>query len=262
MRWVQPYILYDIAEQAQKAPIKAQASLDTVLTWGERLPPDMLKAILPIIPNLMFYGTTEFAPIVGWNLYERDLFGEVPDGNDIMVVQENKAVPLGDTGEIWVRGCAMFDGYLDDPEATAAAITPDGWFQTGDMGRMDSRGRIQIVGKKAEVISYATRKIFPITVEMFLKRMPSVAKCVVVGIPDARVFEEICACIVPSDGCTLTAEDVLNYAREEMLENPEIEGIPKYVLIGESVPSTSTGKTDGKTIREMAIDKFSVDRNE
>ncbi len=252
-----PYILYDIAERARKTPIETLASLDTVTTGGERLPQDVLKAILPIIPNLlMYYGTTEFPPIGLWNLYERDPFGEVLEGNDIMVAQEKNAVPLGDTGEIWVRSCAMFDGYLDDPEATAAAITPDGWFQTGDMGRMDSRGRIQIVGRKSEVISYATRKIFPVTIETFMKRMPSVAKCVVVGIPDPRVFEEICAFVVPKEGFTITAEDVLNYAKGEMLGNPEVGGIPKYVLIGKAVPSTSTGKVDRKAIREMAIDKF------
>ena len=255
--WFMPYILYDIGKRATKGPIEALASLDTVMTGGERLSQEVLKAILPIIPNLIIcYGATEFIPIAVWNLYERDLFGEVSDGTDIMLTQEKKAVPLGETGEVWVRGCPRFDGYMDDPEATAAAITPEGWFKTGDIGRMDSRGRIQIVGKKAEVISYANTKIFPVTIETFLKRMPSVAKCVVVGIPDPRVFEEICAFIVPKEGFAIVAEDVLNYAKKEMLGNPEVGGIPKYVLIGEAVPSTSTGKVDRKAIRQMAIDKF------
>ncbi len=254
-----PYILHDIGERAKKVPIEALASLHTVMTTGERLSQDVLKAILPIIPNLiMYYGTTECPPIAGWNLYERDLFGEVLDGNDLMVAQEKKVVPIGDIGEIWVRGCLMFDGYMDDPEATANAITPDGWFQTGDMGRMDSRGRIQIMGRKSEVISYATRKIFPIAIETFFKRMPSVEKCVVVGIPDSRFFEEICAFIVPSQSFNVTADDILSYAKEEMLGNPEIGGIPKYVLIGETIPTTSMGKTDRKAIRQMAIDKFLV----
>ncbi len=254
-----PYILYDIGKRATKGPIEALASLDTVITGGERLLPEVLKSILPIIPNLtMYYGTTEFPSIAWWNLYERDDFGEVCGENDAMVAQEKNAVTLGDMGEILARGYPMFDGYLDDPEATAAAKTPDGWFHTGDMGRMDSRGRIQVVGRKSEVISYATRKIFPIDIETFLKRMQCVAKCVVVGVPDARVFEEICAFVIPSEDFNITAEDVLSYAKEEMLGNPEIGGIPKYVLIGETIPTTATGKTDRKAIRQMAIDKFLV----
>ncbi len=252
-----PYILYDVGKQATKGPIEALASLDTVMTGGERLSPEVLKAILPIIPNrALYYNATEFPLIARWNLYERDDFGEVCGGNDVMVVQEKNVVSLGDIGEILVRGCPVFDTYLDNPEATTAAKQPDGWFHTGDMGRMDSRGRIQVVGRKSEVISYATRKIFPIDVETFLKRMPCVAKCVVVGIPDPRVFEEICAFVIPSDGFNITAEDVLSYAKEEMLGNPEIGGIPKYVLIGETIPTTPTGKTDRKAIRQMAIDKF------
>ncbi len=88
--------------------------------------------------------------------------------------------------------------------------------------------------------------------------MPSVAQCVVVGVPDPRVYEEICAFVIPNEGCSITTEDVVNHMRAQVLGNPDIGSVPKYVLFGYRTPTGGTGKVDRKAIRAMALEKFAL----
>ncbi len=252
-----PYMLYDIAQQVRGRPTGALSSLRSVFTCGERLSEDLRREILHIIPKLeMVYGSTECLPVARWNLYEGEAYGEVCHGVDLQIAENGTAVPLGDIGEIWVRGCNMFHGYLDDPEQASSLISADGWFQMGDVGRMDSRGRIQIVGRKSDVISRGTRKIHPVTVENLLKRLPCVAQCAVVGVPDPRVFEEICAYVVPVPGCNITAGDIIKQAKTHLLGSRGTACVPKYVVVADTLPMGSTGKVDRKAIKAMAIQMY------
>ncbi len=254
-----PYMLYDIIEQIKKRPTGAFSSLRGAITGGERLSPELLSQSLSIIPRLcMAYGLTEFSPIAKWNMRETDQFGEICDEVEIKILLEGKAAAVGDIGEITVRGPHMFHSYLDNDKETRAAFSSDGFLHTGDMGKMDSRGRLQVVGRKSEVISHATRKIYPAVMEKVVKELPSVAQCVVVGVPDPRVYEEICAYVIPNKGCSITAEEVVTHIRAQMLGNPDIGSVPKYVLFGDRAPTGGTGKVDRKAIRAMAVEKFAL----
>ncbi len=254
-----PYMLYDIVEQAKKRPPGAFSSLRGAMTGGERVSQELLSQSVSIIPRLsMAYGLSEFGLIAKWNARETDEFGEILDDVEIKILLDGKPATVGDIGEIMARGPHMFHGYLDDDKETRAVFSADGWLHTGDMGKMDSRGRIQVVGRKSEAISHAGSKIYPAVIEKVVKEMTSVAQCVVVGVPDPRVYEEICAFVIPNEGCSVTTEDVVNHIKAQMLGNPDIGGVPKYMLFGDRAPTGSTGKVDRKAIRAMAVEKFAL----
>ncbi len=255
-----PYLLHDMVERESKMPHGDFPSLQSAVTGGERFSNDLRKDAIRIIPKLkLLYGLTECIIVARWNLFEDDAHGEICEGKEIKILSEGQSLPEGDPGEVLVRGPHVFHSYLDDPKHTKAAFTTDGWFHTGDMGKIDSRGRIQLLGRKTEVISHGTRKIYPSTIEKTVKEMPSVAQCVVVGVPDPRVFEEICAFVVPKEGFSVTTDDVINYSKVRMLGNADIGCVPKYVIIGDTVPTVTTGKVDRKAIRVMAVEQFSVE---
>ncbi|WP_258348047.1 long-chain-fatty-acid--CoA ligase [Saccharopolyspora gregorii] len=108
-------------------------------------------------------------------------------------------LPAGETGEVVVRGHNVFAGYLDDPEATSAALV-DGWFRTGDMGVKDAEGYLAIVDRKKDLIIRNGYNIYPREVEELLIRHPAVAQCAVIGLPDPGRGEEVCAVVVPERG--------------------------------------------------------------
>ncbi|MCX2729949.1 long-chain fatty acid--CoA ligase [Saccharopolyspora sp. NFXS83] len=108
-------------------------------------------------------------------------------------------LPAGEVGEIVVRGHNVFAGYLDDPDATAAAVV-DGWFRTGDMGTKDAEGYVSIVDRKKDLIIRNGYNIYPREVEELLIRHPAVAQCAVIGLPDPGRGEEVCAVVVPERG--------------------------------------------------------------
>jgi cyclohexanecarboxylate-CoA ligase len=107
-------------------------------------------------------------------------------------------VGVNETGELWVRGPELFEGY-DDPAATAAAFTEDGWFRTGDLGVLDERGWLTIVGRIKDVIIRGGENIAPAEVEIVLEAHPAVRQAAVVGYPDRRLGERACAFVV-ADG--------------------------------------------------------------
>ncbi len=251
------YMIYDITEQAKRRPIGALSSLRSVMAGGERMPDDVLQEVLRLIPTLsMGYGLTEYAPIARWDMLEGDAFGEIRGGVELKISDEGRLHSTLYTGEILVRGHHMFHSYLDDVEQTNAAFANGGWFRTGDVGKIDSRGRIQIMGRKSEVISHGNKEIYPSTMEIPIKKMPSVAQCVIVGVPGKTTSEDICAFIVPKEGFSVTEDDIRACSTDYMLQHPDIGYVPKYVITGDKPPTGSTGKVDRQAIRAMSIEKY------
>ena len=116
------------------------------------------------------------------------------DGND---------VPYGEIGEIAARGPSVHLGYHNNPAANAASFTDDGWFRTGDLGRFtDESGNVQLSGRSKEIINRGGKKFFPREIEEMLYTHPDVMHAAMVGLPDARLGERNCLCIIPSPGAT------------------------------------------------------------
>ena len=113
-------------------------------------------------------------------------------------VATGETVPCGTVGEICTRGYLVMDGYLGDPEATAAAIDPDGWLHTGDLGSMDERGYCRIAGRIKEMIIRGGENIYPAEIEAVLLSHPGVAEVAVVGVPDRFWGEQVGAVIRPA----------------------------------------------------------------
>lgn len=163
-------------------------------------------------------------------------------------VSTGKALPIGVTGEICVRGYVVMQGYYGQPDATASAIDADGWLHTGDMGYLDENGNIHLAGRLKELIIRGGENISPKEIETIFFEDSQVVQCKAVGVPDAFYGEEICLCIVtdPQNPCDEA------YIRSQMEGKLAAYKIPRYILFLESVPVTSTGKIKLQELKDIA----------
>ncbi|WP_176444218.1 FadD3 family acyl-CoA ligase [Rhodococcoides kyotonense] len=147
-------------------------------------------------------------------------------------------VKIASSGEILLRGPNVMLGYLDDHAATSEAIDDDGWLHTGDIGILDGRGYLTITDRLKDMYIAGGFNVYPAEIEQSLARLPGVAESAVVGIPDDRLGEVGHAFVVPREGSTLTADDVVAYCREQMANFK----VPRVVTFRESLPRNASGK--------------------
>lgn len=160
-----------------------------------------------------------------------------PDGRD---------VPSGVVGEVWTRSAQNMLGYWDNPEATAAALTADGWLRTGDAGYLDSDGYLYLHDRIKDMIVSGGENVYPAEVENVLMTHPGVADAAVIGVPDQRWGEAVKAVVVPSAGADLTEADLIGYARTRLGGFK----LPKSVDFVEALPRTPSGKILKRALRE------------
>jgi malonyl-CoA/methylmalonyl-CoA synthetase len=202
---------------------------------AERLP-----AVLGRLP-LVRYGTTE----TGLNVSNTcddphaDTIG-VPLPGVMARLWSGDAEPAaGQDGEIQLRGPQVFGGYWQDPEATAAAFTKDGWFRTGDIGRVDPvSGQLVIRGRIKEMIISGGLNVYPAEVEMALESHPSVAEAAVAGVPDERWGEQVSAWVVMRPSCEFDERALIAHARTQLTAYK----CPKQVFELEALPRNPMGK--------------------
>jgi oxalate---CoA ligase len=154
----------------------------------------------------------------------------------------------GVAGEVVVRGPTVFAGYLDDPEATAAAFLCDGWFRTGDRGYLDNEGYLYLTGRLSETINRGGEKIAPEEIDQALASHPAVASAAVFAVPDARLGEDIVAAVVLKLGATATPRELRGW----MLDLLSPFKVPRRIWIVEDLPQTATGKVK----RGVLADRF------
>ena len=143
-----------------------------------------------------------------------------------------------------IRGHNVFAGYLDDPDATAAAIV-DGWFRTGDIGRKDEDGFISIVDRKKDLIIRGGFNVYPREVEEVLVRHDAVAQVAVIGVPDPEKGEEICAVVVAVPGAQLDADELVAWARERLGRHK----YPRVVHVVDELPLGPSHKVLKRELR-------------
>lgn len=163
-------------------------------------------------------------------------------------------------GELQVRGPQVTAGYYDDPDATAAAFTFDGWLRTGDLGRIDEQGYLTLVGRIKEAYRCAGEMVMPREVEQVIEQFPGVAQAFVVGVPDARVEEVGCACIVPYAGSAIDAAALIDFCRARLARFK----VPRHVLTfaAEEIPLTATGRPKKYQLVELAAARLAVARED
>ncbi len=195
------------------------------------------------------YGLTECSPFACYNHEFRHKFGSVgtPVENvEIRIVDDNhRDVPLGEWGEICIRGPGVMQGYWNKPEETSRALR-NGWLHSGDIGTMDDEGYVFIVDRVKDMINVAGLKIWPAEVEQFLYRHPAVKEVAVYGIPHPEKGEVVKAAIVLKEGATATAEGINAFCREHMA----VYKVPAVVVFLDELTKSPTGKILKRILRD------------
>jgi cyclohexanecarboxylate-CoA ligase len=169
-------------------------------------------------------------------------------GMEVRVVDANgNAVPFGQEGQLQVRGCSNFIGYLKRPELDNT--NAEGWFDTGDLARMDAEGYIRIAGRSKDIIIRGGENIPVVEVEGLLFKHPAIAAVAVVGYPDARLGERACAFVVLREGALLTFEEMVAYLKAQQMAQ---QYIPERLQIVDELPRTPSGKIQKFKLRETA----------
>jgi HIP---CoA ligase len=154
----------------------------------------------------------------------------------------------GDDGEVLLRGPNVMVGYLDDPEATRAAIEPDGWLHTGDIGHLNERGYLTITDRLKDMFTVGGFNVYPAEVENAIMRLDSVLDCAVVGKPDERLGDIGLAYVVTRPGASLSAADVIAHCRERLANFK----VPREVVFVATLPRNAGGKVLKRDLRERA----------
>ena len=194
------------------------------------------------VPVGQIYGCTETAPIATVLLKEdavRKLgsAGKPAPHCDVKLVE----------GEVWVRGPNVMRGYWNDPVATAAALTPDGWFKTGDLARLDDSGYFWIIGRSKDVIISGGENIYPAELENVLADCPEIAECAVMGMPDSQWGESACAFIVRKQDSQLDEAAVLALFTDRLAKYKH----PRRVLFLDSLPKNALGKVQKPELKRL-----------
>jgi cyclohexanecarboxylate-CoA ligase len=167
-------------------------------------------------------------------------------GMEIRVIDPNgQLVPTGTQGSLQARGCSNFVGYLKRPELDNTDA--EGWFDTGDLARMDDDGYIRIAGRSKDIIIRGGENIPVVEVENLLFRHPAVAEVVVVGYPDARLGERACAFVRPREGAQFTFHDMTTYLADQKMAR---QYIPERLEVVAELPRTPSGKVQKFRLRE------------
>ncbi len=198
------------------------------------------------------YGLTETCGPICFNAPQARKPGSVgrllPGCTARFVDDNGQDVPPGESGEIWLKGPPIFKGYHNLPELTAEVLTADGYFKTGDLGRMDEDGFLHITGRKKDLIAVAGEKVAPREVEELLMKHPTVAEAAVVGKKDPGRGEVVVAFIIPREGQEVQAAALRDFCREQGLPNWKT---PREIIITQELPRSPTGKVLKRELQDQ-----------
>ncbi|HLT59454.1 MAG: AMP-binding protein [Limnochordales bacterium] len=206
------------------------------------------------------YGLTETSPVITtahWRETRPGSCGKAVGDTELKVVAPGGTpVGPGEAGELWARGTAIMLGYWRRPDATAQAITPDGWFKTGDIVRMDGDGYVYIVDRVKDMINVAGEKVYPREVEEVLHAHPALADAAVVGVPHPDKGEVPKAYVVPKPGAAVSADEIQAYCRERLARFK----VPAEVEFVAEIPRSASGKTLRRKLRAAGGTEGSEDQ--
>ncbi len=242
------------------------SSLRTGLMAGSPCPVEVMKrciADMHMAEVGIAYGMTETSPVSTQTRADDDLerrtstIGRVHPHVEIKVIDQftGEVAPRGEPGELCTRGYSVMLGYWDQPDKTAEAIDEDGWMHTGDLAVMRQDGYANIVGRIKDLVIRGGENVYPREVEEFLYTHPDIEDVQVIGVPDERYGEEVCAWVKMRSGATpLDADAVREFATGKLAHYK----IPRYVMVVDEFPMTVTGKIRKVEMREQAVEALGV----
>jgi len=240
------------------------SSLRTGCMAGSPCPVEVMKQVIDVLGMVdvtIAYGMTETSPVSfqtgpGDPLERRvSTIGQVQPHLEVKILGEaGEVTPRGVPGEICTRGYSVMLGYWDDPERTAEAVDADGWMHTGDIGVIDAAGYGNVVGRIKDMVIRGGENLYPREIEEFLYRHPKIADVQVVGVPDDRFGEELCAWVRLHPGETADEDEIRAFCRGQIAHHK----IPRYVRFVDEFPMTVTGKVQKYLIRRTMIEELGL----
>ncbi len=205
------------------------------------------------VPIIEGYGLSETSPVATCNpILNREYNGTIGlpfPGTEIAILDDaGQPVPLGQPGEIAIRGPQVMAGYWNRPDETAKVMTPDGFFKSGDVGIMDERGYIRIVDRKKDMILVSGFNVYPNEIEQVITTHPGVVECAAIGVPDDKSGEAVKVFVVRKDPA-LTVEQLLEFCKENFTGYKK----PKYIEFRDELPKSNVGKILRRELRDAAV---------
>ncbi len=231
--------------------------LRTGIMAGSPCPVEVMKRVVAqmhMAEVTIAYGMTETSPVSFQSSTDDPLelrvstVGRIQPHVEVKIVDsEGRIVPRGATGELLTRGYSVMLGYWDDEVRTREAIDVAGWMHTGDLATLDAAGYCNIVGRLKDMVIRGGENVYPREIEEFLYRHPKVQDVQVVGVPDQKYGEELCACIIVRAGEKLSEQEVRDFCKGQIAHYK----IPRYIRLVDSFPMTITGKIQKYLMRDQ-----------
>ena len=230
------------------------SALEVCVSGGAAMPVELMREFEAQFgcPVLEGYGLSETSPVASFNRRDRERkpgsIGLPLDGVEMRVVDEGgDEVAQGEVGEIAIRGHNVMKGYWRRPDATAEVLDADGWFRTGDMGRVDADGYFFIVDRKKELVIRGGYNVYPREVEEVFYEHPDVREAAVIGIPHDDLGEEVAAAIALKDGARTSAGELRDFVKERVAAYK----YPRVVWLVDELPKGPTGKILKREIKPI-----------
>ncbi len=238
-----------VAETGASVP-----TLRTFLCAGAPIPGPLVEQARKVLGTKIVsaWGMSENGAVTLINLEDDDELAFTTDGCplpgvEVKVVGESgKTLPAGEGGKLLVRACSNFGGYLRRPQWNNTDA--DGWFDTGDLARMDERGYIRISGRSKDVIIRGGENIPVVEIEALLYRHPAVAQVAIVAYPDERLGERACAVVVAKPGMRIDFAGMVEFLKAQKVA---LQYIPERLIVRDAMPATPSGKIQKFRLREM-----------
>lgn len=241
------------------------STLRTGIMAGSPCPTEVMKRVVEqmhLSEITIAYGMTETSPVSCQSSTDTPLakrvstVGQVQPHLEVKIVDPDSGavVPIGQRGEFCTRGYSVMHGYWGDEAKTREAIDAEGWMHTGDLATMDDEGYVNIVGRIKDMVIRGGENIYPREIEEFLYRHPQVQDVQVVGVPDAKYGEELCAWIIAKPGTTPTEDDIRAFCKGQIAHYK----VPRYIRFVTSFPMTVTGKIQKFKIRDEMKDQLGL----
>jgi fatty-acyl-CoA synthase len=241
------------------------STLRTGIMAGSPCPVEVMKRVqtlmhMPEVTNC--YGMTETSPVSMQTAVDDPLdkrtgtVGLVHPHVEVKIIDgEGRIVPRGTPGELCTRGYSVMLGYWNNPEQTAIAIDAARYMHTGDIAVMDDEGYVNISGRIKDMVIRGGENIYPREIEEYLYTHPAIRDVQVIGVPDERYGEELCAWIILNDGAALDDEDVRAYCRRQIAHYK----VPRYIRFVDGWPMTVSGKVQKYKMREDSIRELGLE---
>jgi fatty-acyl-CoA synthase len=240
------------------------ASLRTGIMAGSPCPIEVMKRCVSemhMSEVTIAYGMTETSPVSTQTSHDDPLerrvgtVGRIHPHVEIKIVDgDGRIVPPGTAGELCTRGYSVMLGYWDDEERTAQAIDRASWMHTGDLATLDEDGYCNIVGRIKDMVIRGGENVYPREIEEYLFRHPKIAAVQVVGVPDRKYGEELCAWVQLKPGVSANAEEVQSFCKGQIAHYK----IPRYIKFVEAFPMTVTGKVQKFIMREAMMKELGL----